>query len=334
MDLPEFNIFQCDNSEEIVTVEKSSTTGEVTDVMILHKKNGNTALLGAVSPGVLGTIHRNDYDADTLSRRFRYGEMRTTEIDESVPSRTESGQERETNDAEPCASYRDVHLAAVYDSSFCASYGNDSSDADDRVASLVAAASARHGQNGLCARIKLSHLEGWCDPETDPYETVVETNRSGCGESGGALREFREHWNKHRDHVRRDAAHFFSGTRFECEGGSCVLGCAFSKATCVKARAYGVSFDAFPNLTTQSLLLAHEIGHNNGAAHDADKGSIMYGSFSPQSTGFSEGSIASMNEHYSTFCEKIFTPFNNFFRFQLQVRLFNVLVLLSFLVNS
>ena len=143
-------------------------------------------------------------------------------------------------DISTCESYRIIDLAVAYDSSFCASYGGRSSNADNHVASLVSMVSSRYNQKGLCAKIKLSHLEGYCDPESDPYKQYVDLNSSGCVRYG-LLDHFQEYWNANRSFVHRDTAHLFTGTPLECTNGGCIVGCTVPSSRCIKSVAYGLN---------------------------------------------------------------------------------------------
>ena len=88
-------------------------------------------------------------------------------------------------------------------------------------------------------------------------------NLSGCSNEG-LLDYFQDYWNANRQGVPRDVAELFSGTGLECSSGSCVIGCAYVRATC-GSFAYGVNYVTYTtNTVGQSNLVAHEIGHTVG----------------------------------------------------------------------
>lgn len=95
-----------------------------------------------------------------------------------------------------------------------------------------------------------------------------------------------------------DLKHLFTGKDMR-SATSAAVGIAYIGALCYAPNyAYGVSQD-FLNLTW--LIFAHELGHNFGANHTTEYGSIMYPSISPYAQGFSDDSVNSINRHLSAF---------------------------------
>lgn len=193
-----------------------------------------------------------------------------------------------------CTTWSKIQVAIVYDSTFCASFG-DEAGADAKVQEVVALASERYQQDGLCVKLEISDLEGWCDASSDPYKPLRDTNQSGCGGTGG-LNDFKDYFNANRQDVIRDVAHLFVGGG---EFSDPAIGCAFTGGSigvwCDLQWAYGInriSFSSDPDL--QAVVFAHELGHNGGAGHESTNGYIMYGAVNIAANGFSSNSIASM----------------------------------------
>jgi len=166
-----------------------------------------------------------------------------------------------------CSMLRVIEVAIAYDSSFCSKM-NGASNANAVIQQIVARVSTQY-QNDFCGKVQISYIEGFCDPSTDPYAAGVRLNQSGCGISG-LLQFFSRFWSTNRGSVRRDAAHLFVGTRFECDNtGSCVIGCANVQSLCDTRSSYGVNHITFStDGQIQSNLFAHELGHNSGSSHD------------------------------------------------------------------
>jgi len=165
-----------------------------------------------------------------------------------------------------CSMLRVIEVAIAYDSSFCSKM-NGASNANAVIQQIVARVSTQY-QNDFCGKVQISYIEGFCDPSTDPYAASVRLNQSGCGISG-LLQFFSRFWSTNRGSVRRDAAHLFVGTRFECDNtGSCIIGCATVRSLCDTRSSYGVNhITVHTDRQLQSELLAHELGHNCGATH-------------------------------------------------------------------
>merc|ERR1712113_879144 len=116
----------------------------------------------------------------------------------------------------------------------------------------------------------------------------------------GLLQDFTKSWNTNRRHVHRDTAHLVSGKPLKCINGKCVLGCAQPSSTCDVESAYAVIWETFhPNLELRSTVLAHELGHNNGAQHyNEEYNVIMREVITKADSGFSETSIKSMKRYF------------------------------------
>ena len=125
----------------------------------------------------------------------------------------------------------------AYESSFCSSEGGAES-AENKVNAVFEATKLKYEM--ICVRLVMTHLEGHCDPDTDPYKAMVELKRSGCG-NFGLLQFLGDLWNTQRLPIHRDTAHLFSGTELECNGNKCTIGCASVGTLCDVESAYGVN---------------------------------------------------------------------------------------------
>jgi hypothetical protein len=188
-----------------------------------------------------------------------------------------------------CGSFRNIEVAIAFDSSFCDKYGSASA-AQTRVETIVGLASQRYEVQGLCTRLQISNIEGYCTRNTDPYRNFM---------NDGLLDSFRGFWNQTRQNRRRDVAQLFSGTDFSSNR---VVGRAYLSAVCRLGSAYGVNWITFSNdINLQANLFTHELGHGAGAGHfgpeRADSGHIMNDLLNDGENGFSATSINSMNAY-------------------------------------
>jgi hypothetical protein len=109
------------------------------------------------------------------------------------------------------------------------------------------------------------------DAEPDPYTS---TN------PGTLLGELRSHWNANHGGIARDAVHLFTGKDLD----SSTVGIAYLSVVCSTGSAYGLSQDIGSD-AIMPLVVAHEMGHNLSANHDATGTTpryIMYPSIGSQ----------------------------------------------------
>lgn len=295
--IPESNIYQKEDTEEIVTVVKN-VQQEVELVTISNKILSETTSLSIISPKyprIFAEVQESDYDYDELNKKFHYGESEEhNDIERNLSNlfQIQSGERR----AEvACSSYRVVELAVAYESSFCKHYGGEEG-ANQRVNWIIAGVNNLYKKHA-CIKVRLSHLEGHCDSNIDPYKQYVDMYRSGCGNEG-LVDGVREYWNENRRHIHRDVMHLFSGTKLESDGKT--VGCAYTGTIC-NSFAYGVNHISYTeSASLQAGLVAHELGHNLGADHyDGEKGYIMNGNINIGSKGFSDDSIKAMDHEIS-----------------------------------
>jgi len=223
----------------------------------------------------------------------------------------------------PCSQHDVLEVAIGYDTSFCSSLGS-ASQADSKVRAIVEATSALYERPGMCIKLDLTEIDGYCAANSDPYRDMIRMENSGCdGNTFGSIQAFSNYWNNNKGSVKRDTAHLFSGTGFECDNnGSCTIGCAEIEAWCSN-RSYGVNckcvlcnwpfmischsdpsgkpsvISTSDSMLLQTLLFAHELGHNGGAEHDDSQRDayIMYPSNDGTGTGWSPRTITSIRNH-------------------------------------
>lgn len=154
----------------------------------------------------------------------------------------------------------DILLA--FDSSFCASHGNDYTAVTQILDAVVRELYATN--IGSLLDIRVVAVDGYCDAENDPYTRPEMLDDCAgdavCSRPKTILRQFREHWANNTE-VHRDAAYLFTGY----EDGTPVIGAAYTGTACNRNYAYGW----IEGTTTSSMVLAHEIGHTLGASHDS-----------------------------------------------------------------
>ena len=149
--------------------------------------------------------------------------------------------------------------------------------------------------------IQISAIEGHCDPETDPYAQM--SSYSGCDAGGskkkvGILYEFVSYWLKHRAHIKRDVAHLFTARTFLDK----YTGCSYIGTLCNQTFSYGVESMTFSKeVLMQSVLFAHELGHNCGAWHHmAGSGYIMNTQIDFSPFGFAPETVTQMKHYLSS----------------------------------
>ena len=302
--LPTINIYQKDDDGETVTVVKN-LEDEVQLVTIFNKASNKTVELSRISPEnprTFATIKEEDYDFETLNNKFFFDSD-----DQNDQERKENSErqlfhrvdEQRQTEMATCRSYLVLEVAVAYESSFCRTYGGIEG-ADLKAASVVVETSIKY-QNRLCIKLEISHLEGYCDSKSDPYQEFVNIGLSGCG-NDGLIDRVREYWNNNRSDIHRDVMHLFTGTSLEKTSEGEVVGCAYGNTICQTQNAYGVdyiSYTSSPNL--QATLFAHELGHNSGGRHYEEKnGYIMNPEINVAQNGFSEVSLYDIDRYYNS----------------------------------
>jgi len=292
--LPSSYIFQKQDSHEIVTITKNIEQKTQT-VTIVNKKDRRTAEMSEVTPGVFATTQAEDYDYININSKYHYGD---TDVKEKVIFETAGNhniQSKTSSIQSPCTSYKELEVAIAYDSSFCSDLGS-SSNADEKVMSLITAVSDKYRQDGVCVEVVISHLEGHCDSNNDPYKEFVSMNLSGCG-NVGLLTMVKNYWMENKSDIHRDAVLFFSGTGLECtDEDTCMIGCAYRGSICNQDYGFAVNHVTFTeDFNLQATLVAHELGHTCGASHQDEHDFVMTPEINLGTNGFSAESIERMN---------------------------------------
>lgn len=190
-----------------------------------------------------------------------------------------------------CSSYKVIEVAIAYGSRFCNFFGS-ADRANAVVQTTVAASSLMFQQTGLCTKLELVHLEGYCNAYSDPYRDMF--SGSVCDGDDGMLEQVRRYWVANRAHVRRDVMHLFHGFSHSTN----TVGCAYYNALCNDRYGYGVNeitFGGNDNPQFWSMLFAHEMGHSAGASHVCCEGYIMDTTHTGYADTFSPVSVAAMN---------------------------------------
>ena len=273
--IPTINVYSRNDEEEFLLVTKSKE-GTIKRISTTNKKNGRHTEIAPILPGIYAIIKEEDIDYEELNRKFTYGEKH--DVRQTVISKLGAlfhPVDRSLQVETECNTYDVLELAVAYESSFCARVEGQTEEASvNEVISIVSAVNQKYEQPGLCVKVVLSHLEGFCDPQIDPYKQYVELNLSGCGCEAGLLDGFEQFWESKRASVKRDVAHLFSGTSLECND-ACKVGCSWTGGLCSFSTGYGVNNALLSdNANLRAVLIAHELGHNVGASH-SQEGYIM-----------------------------------------------------------
>ena len=259
--------------------------------------DGSDEYMATVKPGLLATVTADDVDLESL-KKFTMGDMAflddTDEDDEVEPFERGSAGEslpegrylRAKNkqkegvshgsagdrflQSSGCSSFRVIEVALAFDSTFCAKQGGEQATRQE-IERIVARASLMYQAQGVCTKLVISHLEGFCSSSQDPYRTGVNTNDIGCSGNGfGLLPAFTQYWQANRGSVRRDAAHLF----YARDLAGTAVGCANVRALCSTRSAYGVNEMQFStDQQRRAIVFAHELGHNIGTSmHEEEYG--------------------------------------------------------------
>lgn len=298
---PASTAFRIDDGNDVIIFSKD-TKGTLKAATVVDKVTGSAEYFESMSNGMIAKIEEKNINNEEM-KKFFYEHLPSFEGNDEFLSQSEFHTRKLTTSVTnrklqtSCSQYKVIDLALAFESSYCSQH-TDLDGATAEINNLVAIVSAKYQQAGLCTKVKISHLEGHCDPNNDPYKAAVDLNQSGCG-GPGLLNEFRTYWVNNRSNVQRDSAHLISGTGLECDSSGCVIGCAYVGVLCNQAVGYGVNYVTFTgNTNLQAVLLAHELGHNAAANHYNIYEHIMYPSVNPASLGFSATTINSFLTHF------------------------------------
>jgi len=148
---------------------------------------------------------------------------------------------------------------------------------------------------GVCTKIKISHMEGFCNSWSDPYRGAVDTNKV-CVDDYDILKAFKNFWNENRKEVRRDTAHLFYGRDLE----GTTIGCAYVGTLCKNSYGYGVNQLTYSgDLNQRASVFAHELAHNIGLEHVNEEGKIMSANVTAGDLTWTSSSIRSIQKELS-----------------------------------
>eukprot|EP00934_Nitzschia_sp_Nitz4_P003607 Nitzschia sp. Nitz4//scaffold174_size87051//36395//38323//NITZ4_005108-RA/size87051-snap-gene-0.113-mRNA-1//-1//CDS//3329538869//3597//frame0 len=238
------------------------------------------------------------YTADQMDGVF-LGALETDEefvTIADVPSGSSSPVASLKNTSVPCPHFQVIRVGIVYDAEFCQIYGSKLA-ARSRIMMIVAAASLLY-ERDMCVKLQLTDIYT-PDEDCNGTSTIVDMTRNrACGSGATFVRDFRLWMNDNRNTLGLDPdATFHAFTGYPPSG---TLGCAYIGTVCTQPKfSYGVGYMNSNLLSTQSIIFAHELGHNLNARHlsteDAAGSSyIMESSIQNPNQGFSETSIASI----------------------------------------
>jgi hypothetical protein len=195
-----------------------------------------------------------------------------------------------------CLYFKVVKIGVVYDAEFCRKYGGKTG-ARSRIMLIVAAASLLY-ENDMCTKLQLVDIY---TPDNDcsapsTFASMPRERACGSGANSETFIRFYADWmNDNRESLGLDPdAVFHAFTGFPPRG---VLGCAYIGTVCrTPEYAYGVNYMTSNFLSTQSIVFAHELGHNLNARHlttvEASGGRyIMKPALQNPNIGFSEVTI-------------------------------------------
>jgi hypothetical protein len=267
------NIFiRRDENDFVMVTMDMKGNAQTIDV---YNSNGSYIYMAAISPGVLATIKPQHFGPVLLSKYNNAAlahdtilvpvpEKRAVNNQPKQPQNIKSSQSDGGRPSEKkCTSYNVIDLAVVYDSTFCAQEGGEQK-ARDSVESIIAKVSVVY--QTACTKVKISHIEGYCDTSLDPYREGIDLGSIGCNDDlpRGLLDVFREYWKTNRSHVQRDTAHLFYAQDFP----GTTIGCAYVDVLCDQDYGYGANDMSYTtDLNFRAFLVAHELAHNTGLGH-------------------------------------------------------------------
>lgn len=210
----------------------------------------------------------------------------------------ETSTSKNTKIESECTEFKVIDLAIAYDSTYCdALKGEENAKAE--ISSIVEIVSRTYQDMGLCLKVEVPYIEGFCDEASDPYNNMV---REGV-DSSDLLNDFRKYWNNNRDHVNRTVVHLFTATGMSQE----YIGRGFVGSLCRKHSGYAIDQITWSSsLLLKANLVAHELAHNAGANHlDASqlpctndsKNYMMNPRIGAASKGFHSSSIENIREY-------------------------------------
>lgn len=269
----------------------------IADSQSLHLQ-GHVRIRGRKYPAgatKIGNVLTVSYPSRIVNRRQRMNTLRVDvssnlghikSVPMSISHDTECASQHEEhvhsktvlplNEGLPTRTALFATLHTYADQEFYAKYG---STTNDTILSIVNAAEAIYGEQ-LGVRFKIVG------------QTIFSISNN-LYDPGQILSNFRNDPTTQNNQV--DLKHLFTGK--DMTGAT--IGIAYIGTLCYSPDySYGVTQDYY---SLDSLIFAHEVGHNFGASHSSTFNTIMYPSISPYATQFSQDSLNLINSHLNSF---------------------------------
>lgn len=256
----------------------------------IYDGENTTTLLSDLTMGE----HNSSDVSDSPMHQHLYSDGEKVSYDYLDDHELETGSSKSifTMQGKGCSYYRVIDVAIAFDTSFC-KYSGGFKKAVNKVQSIVAIASKKYKQPGLCIKIRISAADGRCNKNDDPYNKMRYWI-SGCTGRDGLIDDFSSYWGTYMKYIPRDSAHLFTANKMDGP-----VGCSGIGVLC--KRAYGVNqISYFYDMNLQAHLFAHELGHNCGAVHIGGNGYMMNPNVNHAQYGFSMQSIYQMNAYLKT----------------------------------
>ncbi|CAB9498726.1 ADAM metallopeptidase domain 8 [Seminavis robusta] len=292
--LPFHSVYKSLEDPTVIIVKGSK--GRLQSATKIDPVTGETISVVPIEAGseVFITVHENDIDQLKMNQ-FKYGDGDLFPPGEQRSLQTTNKTDRRAL-MSTCESYQVIELAVAYDHTFCQFHGS-AVDANAAVQSIVSQASMKFEQ--ICMRVMVSHVDGYCNEDTDPFVEVINGASQVCGNDFDTLLfRFRTYWRSTGKHqtISADTVHLFHGVNFPEN----TVGCAWNQAIC-GSYAYGVNQVTYTTVQSKwSTLIAHEIGHNVGAGHSSSSSSIMFPTICNSCLTFDGTSANAILSHIST----------------------------------
>ena len=295
-------IYQKVDGEEVVTAVKG-ISGAFESILISNRRTGIAKVEFAPLFGRMYVMMEpQDIDYEEMNRKIMEDDDDIGPVFLNEQEEDDFFDDDDTTKSEGMAcsnsDWKQIDLAVAYESTFCEQNGGSSGSADIAAQAIMEAASLKYQQENLCTVIRISHLEGYCNPAGDIYAEYVELGLSGCS-NDGLIDGVQDIWNTDREFVGRDVAHLLTGTPLECTAdGDCMKGCAFEGGICTQGEevdiGFGVVWATFTSsIDFRGIAVSHELGHNCGALHVNNDGFVMSSDFTKAAI-FSDSSITRM----------------------------------------
>lgn len=242
------------SSDTDPTVSVTMTPEGLQSVTKVDPITGETISVLPIEPDseLFVEVTASDIDPEELSK---YEFIEPVSMDGSgAGNRVRRGLGKVSRSLQGCSTFRVIELAVAYDSTFCADVGGTASLANAAVERIVSATSQIYQQTGLCLKVKITAIDGFCNPSVDPYAAIIPFSVSGIAT------EFMRFVTNDpvRSSIPRDAFHLFYGGK----PGFGAIGFAYLDVLCSNTFGFGVNEITFSsNPALQANLLAHELGY-------------------------------------------------------------------------